>query len=231
MDNRRIENLGNVGFLIKGEPIERLCIIELYFWNNRKEPIRKEDVASGVDIVFEQPFTIYHAAIDTVVDKTNNFSIAITGESGNTAHLSFDYLKRKEGAKVILYTNAEDFSDAKVSYRIIGASKPTQRLSKVTSQKILAWRLFLESLKAIFYSSTAITVYNFSWYSLGDWHDVGLLFRIAILSLVLLLIAAIVNRYVMRVYNYYDYIPKQLRSKEHERMPTEHPKNMVDRNT
>jgi hypothetical protein len=101
----RLKNVSKIQVLYEASPIEKLNISEITVFNSGNALLTSDDIPSKspITIVCSDDGHILEVAIEQVSDFANNCLIK---DLGNTAELSFDFLRPYQGCKIkVIHTS------------------------------------------------------------------------------------------------------------------------------
>jgi hypothetical protein len=132
-----------------GPPLSNFTVTRLYFWNDGRETITKQDVARNdvLTITINDPFRILDATIVYATSKANNIGISVNREKKDIA-LTFDYLDHGDGTVLQIIHDGTSNSDLNLLGSIKGCGKP-ERVYTGTRIGPLVWITVLLFASAI----------------------------------------------------------------------------------
>ena len=144
-------------------PQERVTLATIFFWNDGREAIRREDIADTdrLRITIEDA-ELLSAIVEDETNKACNILIARSLSSPNTAELSFAFLDHNDGFRIGVVHNGREKSGVKVEGTIIGGKIERLTLNLENRPAPRTLHLFLE-LAALFCVISLLTVLVESW--------------------------------------------------------------------
>jgi len=127
----------NVKILFDGDPVPRLSVTHLYFWNRGKETIQGDQVVEDDSLrcVFQENDEILKAHIGAVTRDVNKWSVQIPKQAKHTARLSFDFLDPGDGVRLdLLHTSCDRYPSVLGTLR--GIPKGVKDLTSVARRSI-----------------------------------------------------------------------------------------------
>jgi len=106
----------------KGEDVVDLTSCFIAFWNNGKETIKRADVAEKIAISVSDPYSILDAKVIGRTADSNKF-IAPVKDDQSIVEFDFEYLDRKDGAVVQIFTDCTDRKKFKKLGKVMGCRK------------------------------------------------------------------------------------------------------------
>lgn len=192
-------SFSKVNILYDNRAIDRLTVTKLTFWNKTASPIRQSDIitAAPLSIVSENG-AILEVSVLKGENTPNQISASLVNDT--TAHITFDYLNRKEGGIIqIIHTGNHNAID--ITRQIIGGTIKVKKVSDLSYRRSVL-------------SSLIFAILIFSVYQYSDNWIIALLVFSMIISFTIL----------VATFNYKDiykeYIPKNCRKKLFHKTPT-----------
>lgn len=170
--------------------ITNFTITQIYFWNDGKQSIRKEDIPSGNPIKIKIKNDYKILSYEQTADKTEN-NFRITSSSDRKAlNLKFDFIEKDDGILVRLYHTGLSDDDIEIIGNVIDGKKiifkdKIIRKGKVsealrTTIKSSIWFYILLLLSFIF-------LLEFVFFTSTFYGDLGIIVLILILLIILIL--------------------------------------------
>lgn len=119
----------NIEVRYKDKKVEKLTLTRLAFWNNGKEPIRREDISSSdpLKIIATDNVNIFDIEIK-YQNQVNNFSIE--KRSDNSADILFDFVNYNDGIVLDIYHNGDGNESVYLKGTFIGAKAISAGIKK-----------------------------------------------------------------------------------------------------
>jgi len=91
---------GDIKILFNGEPVPRLVVTRLAFWNAGNTTVRRADLVEKdpLTVCFEEKATILGSRILSETTAVNECILSLNRDFPSRAFLTFDYLNRGDGA-------------------------------------------------------------------------------------------------------------------------------------
>lgn len=120
--------------LLRGQPIKGKSVIavRLYFWNEGRVPIRKEDILQPLAFELKAPSEILEVRLLKQSRDVVKFTLGqIKATSRNVLPISFEILEKSDGASIQIIYTGEETAPIALKGTIVGVSVP--KLSRAAS--------------------------------------------------------------------------------------------------
>ncbi|MFM9989758.1 hypothetical protein [Flavobacterium sp.] len=131
--NRLVSNnltsLSKIEIKYNNSPVSNLSVTKIALWNNGKESIRRNDIASSDPIIIKTKDNVLLYDFEVVYEKAVNV-IVVEKESENSLKISFEFLDFNDGVVLNIYHSGNRSDNIKISGTLIGSEKISQAVIK-----------------------------------------------------------------------------------------------------
>jgi hypothetical protein len=168
-----IQKINTVEITYLGKKIENLSISKIAFWNDGRETINSNDVASAdtIKILIDNNFVFLDAQIIFQTKEANKFEIQIADDK-KSINITFDYIDYKEGMVLQVFHNGNVSENISIGGTVKSVKKIRRKtfhfpssiakilrkiLRKILTPKFIrlleSWTIFLTGIIFVLYFS------------------------------------------------------------------------------